>query len=125
MRNHSATVCCQGSRLTKSQTTFAKKLARNFGDYFISSSGKDFLDGYMGQLSIILDDFRGSQATLSTVLKLLDNNTASSVESRYKNSSISECKQIYITSVVEPFEMFQNVFKESPEPYEQFARRLT
>lgn len=107
------------------KTTFAKKLASQFGDYFISSSGKDFLDGYMGQPSIILDDFRGSQAPLSTVLKLLDNNTASSVESRYKNRSISECKQIYITSVLEPFEMFENVFKESREPFIQFKRRLS
>lgn len=106
------------------KTTFAKKLCENHGEYFISSSGKDFLDGYSGQPCIILDDFRGSQATLSTILKLLDNNTASSVESRYKNKSISECKFMVITSVLKPYEMFQNVFKENNEPYDQFKRRI-
>lgn len=107
------------------KTTFAKQMARNIGEYFISSSGTDPLDGYMGQPVIILDDFRGSQMTLSTVLKLLDNNTASSVQSRYKNKSISECKAIYITSVLAPYEMFKNVFKDDNEPYEQFKRRIT
>lgn len=107
------------------KTTFAKKMASQCGDYFISSSGKDFLDGYLGQPAIILDDFRGSQTTLSTVLKLLDNNTASSVESRYKNRSISECKKIFITSVLSPYEMFQGVFSEQVEPYEQFKRRIS
>lgn len=106
------------------KTTFAKQMAKQFGDYFISASGKDFLDGYAGQPAIILDDFRATQATLSTMLKLLDNNTASSVESRYKNKSISECKAIYITTTLTPFEMFHNVFSENTEPYEQFKRRL-
>lgn len=106
------------------KTTFAKKLCEGKGDYFISSSGKDFLDGYSGQPCIILDDFRGSQATLSTILKLLDNNTASSVESRYKNKSISECKMMIITSVLKPYDMFKNAFTENNEPYDQFKRRI-
>lgn len=106
------------------KTTYAKRVAsdRNMS-VFISSSGKDFLDGYAGQECIILDDFRGSTAPLSTILKLLDNNTASSVSSRYHNKSISECRLIIITSVQSPTECFTSAFKDNQEPLTQFKRR--
>lgn len=106
------------------KTTYAKRVASDRGmSLYISSSGKDFLDGYAGQECIILDDFRGSTAPLSTILKLLDNNTASSVASRYHNKSISECKLIIITSVQSPTECFMSAFKDNQEPLAQFKRR--
>lgn len=107
------------------KTTLAKKFCNDrFSTFFISGGGSDFLDGYNGEPAIILDDFRGSQASLQTILKLLDNNTASSVPSRYRNKSISECKLIIITTVLEPRQLFANAFSETLEPYEQFIRRI-
>ena len=106
------------------KTTYAKRVANDRDmSVFISSSGSDFLDGYAGQSCIILDDFRGSQAPLNTILKLLDNNTASNVASRYKNKSISECKLIIITSVQSVEELFKSAFADSVEPLQQFKRR--
>lgn len=111
---------CPGS----GKTTFAKKLAADRGfSCFVSSGGSDFLDGYAGQDCVILDDFRGSVAPLSVILKLLDNNTASSVPSRYRNKSLSECKLIVITTIHSPRALFNEVFDRSEEPFLQFARR--
>ena len=106
------------------KTTYAKKCAedRNLS-MFISSGGSDFLDGYNGQECIILDDFRGSNAPLNVVLKLLDNNTCSSVPSRYRNKSISECKLIIITTILPMEKMFSDVFELNFEPLDQFKRR--
>lgn len=108
------------------KTTMAKKIAADRGfSLFVSSGGKDFLDGYNGQECIILDDFRGSSAPLSVVLKLLDNHTASSVPSRYKNKSISECRLVILTTVKPPRSLFNDVFESESEPFAQFSRRCT
>ena len=106
------------------KTTYAKRCAedRNLS-MFISSGGSDFLDGYNGQECIILDDFRGSSVPLNVILKLLDNNTCSSVPSRYRNKSISECKLIIITTILPMEKMFSDVFELNSEPLDQFKRR--
>ena len=106
------------------KTTSAKKCAEDRKlSVFISSGGNDFLDGYNGQECIILDDFRGSTAPLNVILKLLDNNTCSSVPSRYRNKSISECKLIIITTILPMEKMFSDVFELNSEPLDQFKRR--
>jgi len=106
------------------KTTYAKKCAEDRKlSMFISSGGSDFLDGYNGQECIILDDFRGSTAPLNVILKLLDNNTCSSVPSRYRNKSISECKLIIITTILPMEKMFSDVFELNSEPLDQFKRR--
>ena len=80
------------------KSTYAKQIAsENNLSVYISSGSNDVLDDYQGQDCIILDDLRPSCMGLSDLLKMLDNNTASTVKSRYKNK-VLECKMIIITT---------------------------
>lgn len=107
------------------KSTFAKMLAEDKKfSYFVSSSSNDVLDGYKGEDCIILDDLRPSSMGLSDLLKMLDNNTASTVKSRYKNK-VLECKLIIITSILPIDDFFKNVFQEQKEPIVQFKRRCS
>lgn len=105
------------------KTTYAKELAIKQGySIFISSGSNDPLDGYEGQDCLILDDLRPSCMGLSDLLKMLDNNTASTVKSRYKNK-VLECKLIIITTTLDIESFFKNVFSEEPETSIQLKRR--
>ena len=105
------------------KTTYAKELARGKGYHaFVSSGSNDVLDGYEGEECIILDDLRPSCMGLSDLLKMLDNNTASTVKSRYRNK-VLECRMIIITTVLPLEEFFRNVFENENEPIIQFKRR--
>lgn len=105
------------------KTTYAKKIAedKNYSVY-VSSGSNDVLDGYSGEDCIILDDLRPSCMGLSDLLKMLDNNTASTVKSRYKNK-VLECQMIIITSVLSLDKFFSNVFENETEPIVQLKRR--
>lgn len=106
------------------KTTLAKYLARCLNyDVFISGSGKDVLDGYDKEECIILDDLRGDVFTKAELFKLTDNNTNSSVKSRFKNKDISQCKLMIITSIKAPSSLY-NWDEDVQESYTQFARRL-
>lgn len=106
------------------KTTLAKYLARCMNyNVFISGSGKDVLDGYDKEECIILDDLRGDVFTKAELFKLTDNNTNSSVKSRFKNKDISQCKLMIITSIKAPSSLYDwNC--DLVESYTQFARRL-
>lgn len=112
------------------KTVFAKYLADKLHlDYFVSGSGDDFLDGYDKEECIILDDFRASSMRFAEMLKMTDNNTNSTVRSRYYNKDISNCHLMFMTSVYEPcdlYSMFKSDDGDSPmkEPIMQFYRRL-
>lgn len=105
------------------KTTYAKKVAEdNNYSVYISSGSNDILDDYKGQDCIILDDLRPSCMGLSDLLKMLDNNTASTVKSRYKNK-VLECKMIIITTTLDIDKFFGNVFSEEKETSVQLKRR--
>lgn len=112
------------------KTVFAKYLADKLHfDYFVSGSGDDFLDGYDKEECIILDDFRASSMRFAEMLKMTDNNTNSTVRSRYYNKDISNCHLMVMTSVYEPcdlYSMFKSDDGDTPmkEPIMQFYRRL-
>lgn len=106
------------------KSTLAKFFARsNNYDVFISGSGKDILDGYDKQECIILDDLRADIFSKAELFKLTDNNTNSSVKSRYNNKDISNCKLMIITSIKAPHNLY-NWFDDKDESFKQFARRL-
>lgn len=108
------------------KTTFAKYMARlqNY-DYFVSGSGKDVLDGYDKEECIILDDFRADAFTKAELFKLTDNNTNSSVKSRYQNKDISYCKLMVITSIKTPHTLYNwETYEDKDETFKQFARRI-
>lgn len=106
------------------KTTFAKKIAETRDlPYYISSSGNDPLGEYAMEPCIILDDIRPSVFALSELLKLLDNNTVTSVKSRYKNKCLANCKLLIITTVLDIETFYSNVFSEEQESSIQFKRR--
>lgn len=119
-RNMEVVYICGESGCGK--TSMAKKMASEKGSYFVSSGSNDILDGYKGQDVIILDDLRASSIGLSDLLKMLDNHTASTVKSRYRNK-VLECKLIIITSVLPIDKFYKNVFESEDEPIKQFKRR--
>lgn len=107
------------------KTSYAKIIAeqKNYSVY-VSSSSNDPLDDYKGQDCIILDDLRPSCMGLSDLLKMLDNHTASTVKSRYKNK-VLECKLMIITTTLDIDNFFGNVFSEEKETIVQLKRRCT
>jgi cytidylate kinase len=105
------------------KTTLAKKIAKeNNYQTYISSGSNDVLDDYLGEECIILDDLRSNCLGLSDLLKMLDNNTSSSVKSRYKNK-VLECKLIIITTVKNINTFFEDIFKDKDESIIQLKRR--
>ena len=83
------------------KTFYAKKLCEQLKyDYCISSSSNDPCQDYMGQNALILDDLRDTTFKhFEDLLKFLDNNTASSVRSRFANK-VFNGKLIIITSTI-------------------------
>ena len=109
------------------KTTLAKYFARIMNyDFFVSGSGKDVLDGYDKEECIILDDLRGDTFTKAELFKLTDNNTNSSVKSRFRNKDISYCKLMIITSIKNPRDLYNwdTIGDDKDETFAQFARRL-
>lgn len=108
------------------KTTLAKYFAKIQGlDYFVSGSGKDVLDGYDKEECIILDDLRADAFTKAELFKLTDNNTNSSVKSRYQNKDISYCKLMIITSIKTPHSLYNwTDITDKDETFKQFSRRL-
>ena len=82
------------------KTYYAKKFLDKLGyDFAISSSSNDPFQDYQGQDAIILDDVRDTVFEFQDLLKMLDNNTSSSVKSRFANK-VFNGKMIVITSSI-------------------------
>lgn len=82
------------------KTYYAKKLLTSMGyDYCVSSSSNDPFQDYLGQKAIILDDLRDKSFEFEDLLKILDNNTVSSVQSRFQNKVFNGVLIIITTSV--------------------------
>lgn len=108
------------------KTTYAQQIAKDKGlSCFVSSSDNDILDGYRGEEVIVLDDLRPDSVKLANLLKLLDNNTNSTVQSRYHNKII-EAKIIIITSIYNLEDFFNMTIKDigGCEPIRQLRRRI-
>ncbi len=108
------------------KTFQAKKLLRNLGyDYCISSSSNDPFQDYMGQNAIILDDLRDSHfERLEDLLKILDNDTSSSVRSRFSNK-VFNGKMIVITSSVPLSYWYKQYRYNNVDSLEQLYRRIS
>lgn len=104
------------------KTTYAKLIAKQHNmDFFPSSSSNDPLYGYRGQNCIILDDLREEDMKFTDLLKFLDNNTSSTVVSRYHNKLIT-ADLIIITSVKTIDELYE-LYGKFNEPLTQIKRR--
>lgn len=105
------------------KTTYAKMIAEGKGyEVFMSSGSNDPFYNYSGQECVILDDVRGSTFPLQDLLKILDNNTASTVKARYKNISL-ECDILIITTTKPMRDFYKQVFESHDEEFKQFTRR--
>lgn len=108
------------------KTYYARKLLEKMGyDYCVSSSSNDPFQDYMGQQAIILDDLRDKAFEFEDLLKILDNNTASSVKSRFSNK-VFNGKMIVITSTV-PLAYWYRVhqYDDNKDTIQQLYRRIT
>lgn len=106
------------------KTTLAKMFAKKQGyASFVSSSSNDPFDGYQGQEAIILDDVRGSSFTFADLLKILDNNTQSTIKKRYKNI-VSRADVIFLTSIKSPEQLYSALFESDGEEVAQLYRRI-
>ena len=107
------------------KTTYAKKMLERLGlDYCVSSSSNDPFQDYMGQRAMILDDLRDRSFELEDLLKILDNNTKSSVKSRF-NNKVFNGEMIIVTSSV-PLHYWYSRYKtkNNEESLEQLYRRI-
>lgn len=113
------------------KTYYAKKLLKKLGfDYCVSSSSNDPFQDYLGQKAIILDDLRDRVfKSFEDLLKILDNNTMSSVSSRF-NNKVFNGEMIVITSSVPLRYWYKgknadgNYFNVSLEDLNQLYRRV-
>lgn len=103
------------------KTTYAKQYAKNNNQSIcISSSSNDPMQDYMGEDILVLDDIRDTTFKFHDLLKVLDNHTKSSVQSRYSNKAFIG-DTIIITSSVPLSEWY---FNEKKEDKEQLYRRI-
>ena len=93
-------------------------------DFCVSSSSNDPFQDYMGQQAIILDDLRDKAFDFEDLLKLLDNNTASSVKSRFSNK-VFNGKMIVITSTVPLAFWYYEYRYNHMDTLQQLYRRIT
>lgn len=106
------------------KTYYAKKLCDQLGyDYCITSSSNDPLQDYMGQNALIFDDLRFATFDFVDLLKLLDNDTSTSMKSRY-NNKIFNGKLIIITSSIPLKYWYPDVRSSGIEDITQLYRRI-
>lgn len=108
------------------KTYYAQKFCAAAGrDYFVSGASNDIFDGYAGQTAVILDDLRDQNfARLEELLKILDNNTSSTVKSRYFNVTLC-CDLIVITSVIPLSEWYPEYKNNKFDSLQQLYRRIS
>ena len=107
------------------KTYYAKKFLRSLGlDFCVSSSSNDPFQDYLGQKAMILDDLRDSAFEFADLLKILDNNTASSMKSRFANK-VFNGEMIVITSTVPLAYWYREYQYSGFDTLEQLYRRIS
>lgn len=111
------------------KTAFAKFLAHQHwtkDKIFLSSQGENKFDEYDLQECFILDEFRGSSMKFNDYLQLTDNHTNVKMGARYHNVNFRNCKELLITSIQLPKEVYANMLANSTsyDPTYQAYRRL-
>lgn len=89
-------------------------------DRWVSMDSLKWWDGYDGQSDIIIDDFRGSDCRLKTLLRILDR-----YEYRIENKGGSTqllAKRIFITCPYKPEDVYRNI--DDTENIKQLLRRI-
>lgn len=101
------------------KTYYAKKFLEKLDyDFAVSSSSNDPFQDYQGQAAIILDDVRDTVFEFQDLLKMLDNNTASSFKSRFANK-VFNGKMIVLTSSVPLHYWYKSASSNMPAWYKE------
>jgi len=107
------------------KTTYAKRILEKLKkDFAISSSSNDPLQDYMGQKAFILDDLRDDVFDFNDLLKMLDNNTRTSVKSRFENK-VFNGDMIIITSPVPINKWYRLNHNDLYDKLDQLYRRIS
>lgn len=108
----------------KGKTLLAKHiLEKKKISYYISGSVNDTFGNYKGEPAVILDDFRSSNWLLADFLKIIDNNTASRIKSRY-NNKYPQFNICIITSTLTLNQFCYSFFNPNNEDVNQIKRRI-
>ena len=107
------------------KTYYAKKLLNDLKyDFCVSSSSNDPLQDYLGQKALILDDLRDSTFKFEDFLKITDNDTQSSITSRFHNK-VFLGEMIIVTSSVPLAYWYREMRCNSNDSLVQLYRRIS
>ena len=116
------------------KSSLAKEYAQKSGnDYFMTGSSRDLFQGYSGERTLIIDEFRVGIVEYSDLLKILDpygiSNTPVMLPSRYTDKSLC-CDTIIITSPYDPHQFYTEMvarskINEKIDKFNQLQRRIT
>lgn len=105
------------------KTTMAKRLCEKRGlSYLLAGSSRDPLQDYDGHDALILDDLRPDTWRVEDLLKLLDNNSASSAGARYRDKWLS-ASLLIVTTTLPMDSFFRRLQGGYGEPVVQLERR--
>lgn len=94
-------------------------------DFFVTGSARDPFAGYKGESVVIWDDARFKSMDASEILRMLDPHAKKrTAGARFHDANLNNVKKFYITTVDNPFRLWDNAFGKD-EPYAQFKRRLS
>lgn len=107
------------------KTYYAKKLLNSLEyDFCVSSSSNDPLQDYLGQKALILDDLRDTTFKFEDFLKITDNDTQSSITSRFHNK-VFLGEMIVVTSSVPLAYWYRDLRCSSNDSLVQLYRRIS
>lgn len=103
------------------KTTYAKRYCESQDlSFCVSSSSNDPMQDYKGEDVLILDDIRDDSFKYHDFLKLLDNHTGSTTQSRYNNKAF-----IGDTIIITTAKPLRDWYANITEDKKQFYRRIT
>ncbi len=90
------------------KTYLAEKLAKEAGDYYMTTTTRDAFQYYQAEPTIILDEFRPETVPFSEMLAMFNPFSRGKIttSSRYYNKPLA-CKTFYVTSPYRPDEFVQ------------------
>lgn len=90
--------------------------------HYVKNLNEEWWDGYMGQSTVIFNEFRGSFCKFSELLDLVDK-WPKNVKWRNRESVPFLAQKLIITCICEPRDCYSGI--ENYEDWEQFNRRFT
>lgn len=115
------------------KTSFAKVHAKKKGqEYFVSGSSRDPFQGYSGEHTVILDEFRPNAMEYSDLLRILDPFSIideTMAPARYADKALA-CDLIIITTPYDPLGFYEKMFGKftlfsETDSFNQLWRRLS